>query len=423
MTIQRILIPEGSSLSAREVVIALGKLGYVIDVLDPDPFCLCRFSRFVRRVYRSPCLSDDPLMFADFLLTHISTRSYDLVLPVHEHAFLLSIIAKEIQKHCAIAISSPEMFDLLQNKVNFFRLLDQLNLPYPPTMFVPAPAEFPMTKVTPYYVKTAFGTAGDGTWHVTSSETLSEVLTSLRKREQTGNLGIFIVQDIVPGTLEVVQSVFQKGELVALHTYRQQIEGVGGSASGRISVQRPAIVAPLQLLGKTLKWHGALMLDYIYDDSSGRFWFIDPNPRLGETRNAVLAGNNLPQALVNLTLGNSIPKLISKNNTRSHILLTSLLAVAIKTRKRHMILRELFLALLGSGKYQDSQEEVVSVWDDILSIVPIALVILQIIFRPTNAQNIASHAIKNYALSERAVISLHAKYISKAESAFCKDCI
>ena len=116
MATQSILLPEGSSLSAREAVAALGKLRYVIDVLDPNPFCLCRFSRYVRRVYRSPRISDDPQVFVDHLLTHLSTHSYDLVLPVHEHAFLLSLITKEIEKYCAIAVASPQAFDLIKTK-------------------------------------------------------------------------------------------------------------------------------------------------------------------------------------------------------------------------------------------------------------------------------------------------------------------
>src|SRR5262249_10864531 len=42
--IMRVLLSEGSSLTAREFVTTLGPHGHRIEVLDPDPFCLagCR---------------------------------------------------------------------------------------------------------------------------------------------------------------------------------------------------------------------------------------------------------------------------------------------------------------------------------------------------------------------------------------------
>jgi hypothetical protein len=46
----RVLLTEGSSLTSREVVTCLGPAGDHLEVLDPDPLCLVRFSRWVRKV-------------------------------------------------------------------------------------------------------------------------------------------------------------------------------------------------------------------------------------------------------------------------------------------------------------------------------------------------------------------------------------
>ncbi len=48
----RVLLTEGSSLTSREVVSCLGPPGYRLEVLDADPLCVARFSRWVRRVHR-----------------------------------------------------------------------------------------------------------------------------------------------------------------------------------------------------------------------------------------------------------------------------------------------------------------------------------------------------------------------------------
>jgi predicted ATP-grasp superfamily ATP-dependent carboligase len=408
----RVLLPEGSSLSAREAVASLGALGCRIDILDPNPFCICRFSRYVENVFRSPRLSDSPEVFEAFLLAHIAEYTYDVVLAVHEHAFLIAAVADAITARCAVAIAPFSAFELVQSKVRFFELAAARNLPRPPTTIVASPADFPLGRAMPYYVKTAFGTAGDGTWRVESNADRLRVITELKARRASGNLGRFLIQDVVPGTLEVVQTVFAHGALVASHTYRQRIAGVGGSASGRVSVVRPEVTAAVRELGESLDWHGALMIDYIWNDSSSEFWFIDPNPRPGETMNACLAGVNLMQAMLSVSQGISPARECAKDGVRSHILLTALLACAIQQPNRRAVLQELFDALRHRGLYEGSLEEVASTGIDWLSILPTAVVALRLLARPQSARAIATQAIGNYALSESAATRIAARYHS-----------
>src|SRR5947199_9685955 len=48
----KILLSEGSSLSSREAITALGLAGHRVELLTSDPMCLGRFSRFVSRVHQ-----------------------------------------------------------------------------------------------------------------------------------------------------------------------------------------------------------------------------------------------------------------------------------------------------------------------------------------------------------------------------------
>jgi hypothetical protein len=43
----RVLVSEGSSTSAREAITILGLSGHRVEVCDPNPYALARFSRFV----------------------------------------------------------------------------------------------------------------------------------------------------------------------------------------------------------------------------------------------------------------------------------------------------------------------------------------------------------------------------------------
>jgi predicted ATP-grasp superfamily ATP-dependent carboligase len=169
-------------------------------------------------------------------------------------------------------------------------------------------------------------------------------------------------------------------------------------------VNRAAVVADLKRLGRAIQWHGALMLDYMFDDRNGAYLFIDPNPRLGETMNALLSGVDLPQALVEVTQGRRpVTCSHSDKEVRSHILLSALLATAIKARNRRAVLSQLLSSWRHMGQFADSREEIALVSEDYLSLVPTLAVAVQLLLRAGQAQAIATHAIGNYALSARAV--------------------
>src|SRR5205085_10841046 len=136
-------------------------------------------------------------------------------------------------------------------------------------------------------------------------------------------------QQPAPGVLGVVQSVFQRGRLVAAHCYLAQELGVGGSARARVSVAHPVVVEQIAAIGRRLNWHGALMLDYLWDPAAERPAYIDSNPRIGETWNATRSGVDLCEAYLNVALDRPVtPTPPSRVGVRSHSAMTSLLGAA-----------------------------------------------------------------------------------------------
>src|SRR5579884_634897 len=166
----RVLLCEGSSLSAREAISALGPLGYVLDVCDPDPQCLGRFSRFVHAFYRCPPMGSDPQGYLQFLLQHLKQEHYNVLLPVQEQAFLFSKVRDQLQQLVGLAVADFADFERLQSKVGFLHVLDHLELPHPRTALIRTRAELEACNTFPYYLKTAYGTASSGVWLITTAD-------------------------------------------------------------------------------------------------------------------------------------------------------------------------------------------------------------------------------------------------------------
>src|SRR5215212_1999798 len=153
---RRILLSEGSSTSAREAVTVLGLKGYQIEVCDPDPHCIARFSRFVAKFHRCPGLRD-PAAYLAFVLELLDRRHFDVLLPTHDQGFLFAKVQRQLMSRVAVALPSFESYRTALNKMAFSRLLADLNVPQPKTRLVTSASELRDAVHHPCVVKAAIG--------------------------------------------------------------------------------------------------------------------------------------------------------------------------------------------------------------------------------------------------------------------------
>lgn len=416
----KLLLTEGSSLSARQTLYALGPLGHIIDVLDPHPlFCLAYYSRFVRRCYSCRPFRTDPLGYWQFLKQRLQAERYDVLFPTHDQVYLLSRCQEELKPLVKTAVPSFTAIEKVQSKSAFMRTLGELGLPHPQTQFANNRNDFLSQPAFPCYVKLPWSTAGQGVWLINDRDQLARLADELQSTSKLNEDHEVLLQQPASGELCVVQSVFQHGQLLAAHQYQALALGVGGSASARISVHQPDVLVHLEKLGAALNWHGDLMIDYLHDPVTGPS-YIDANPRIGETFNAVQSGTNLAAKLIEVALGRgtadvprrcgtgaqiapslSAPHLratTSKVGVRTHSLVMRLLASALQIKTRSALLDELRQAWKRIGIYENSSDEITRPKDDPRSLIPALFVACRLLRKPAAAQRITSGTVANYSL-------------------------
>ncbi len=393
-----ILLTEASSLSARQALFALGRLGYRLEVMDPQQLCLGRFSRYVRAWHRCPPFAVEPAAYIDRLLCLLKRRRYDVLLPVHDQVYLLARCRPELEKHVAVALPPVEAIEQVQSKAAFVKLLGSLSLPHPPTTVVHGAGELQRSWPFPCYVKLAYGTAGTAVWHIPDRAAMDRLASRLLADEPINQ--DILIQQPAQGVFNVTQAVFSQGELIAAHSYQARAIGVGGSARCRESVDRPVVERHLRQLGSCIGWNGALHIEYFYDEDSQQPAYIDANPRIGETGNATLSGTNLSDLLVQVSLGYAIrPAPPSRVGVRTHSLLTSLLAGAEKGTGRRGVFCETWHACMKRGLYHASQDELTRPGEDWPSAIPLATVMLRLLLAPSSAARMVRGTVANYGLT------------------------
>ena len=379
----RVLLSEGSSLSARQAISALGPTGVTIEVCDPDPLCLGRFSRFVRAWHRCPHWNADPGGYLRFLADRLDAERYDVLLAVHDQAFLLARFRDDLGRRVALALPDFAALERLQSKAEFLRVLDELGLPHPPTLLVRTRRELETGRTPPCYIKLARSTAGCGVWHV-------------RDRREMGALADRLdAAGLLDGARDVLVSADARFSITLSHPGRSTSTGgwlqahcLKARSPRRLvvlrrvweSVHDPPVIEHLAALGAHLNWHGGLCMDYIHDPETGSPSYIDANPRPGETLNATLSGLNLSQLLVQVSLGQEVsPPETPRPGVRTHTVVMSLMALAHEGAPRRRLLAELLRAWTHHVPYDASQDEITRPCEDPPSVIPAVYLTLRLV--------------------------------------------
>jgi predicted ATP-grasp superfamily ATP-dependent carboligase len=407
----KILLSEGSSLSAREAITALGLAGHRVELASSDSLCLGRFSRFVERVHRVPSSGADPDGYLAAVLDIVRTRAIDVLLPVHEQAYLFAAARRKIPSGLGIALADFEAFEQVQSKASLAELLARLDVPQPETTVIRSAGGFAGARPFPFFVKAAFGTASTGVWKV-KDERQRDALLSRFEQDNAFAEGL-LVQAAISGTLERTQAVFDHGRLIACHIYRQMVEGPSGGDVLKLSVVSGQVREIVEKIGHALHWHGALSFDYIRDDATRTPNFIDANPRLVEPMNAWLSGVDLPGALLQVSLGQT-PS-VQADGRAGVLTRLGLMGLSDAARQRHHrrdVLLEILKLATNTGRYRGTREELVPLWTDPWVVIPLAVVIAKLLRAPETAARFSETAVAAYSLTPQAIHRLRAWQLS-----------
>jgi glutathione synthase/RimK-type ligase-like ATP-grasp enzyme len=394
----RVLLSDGSGLTARQCATLLARAGHEVGVLAPAGLALSAMTGAVHHRHPVPVFGVDPLAWAAAMLAVLDTGRYDVLLPTQEQVAVLSLLADEVTAR-GVGTAVPPFAALRRvfDKLAAEDLLSELGLPRPPATIARTPDDLRAAEL-PAYLKAPVATASTGVRLVRTAAELpaaGEVMAGL----DAYRLGGVLVQRPVPGPLLMVQAVFDGGRLIALHANRRDRIGSGGGASQKTSVDAEPVRPTVELVGTRLGWHGALSFDAI--DSPDGPVLIDVNPRLVEPGNAAAAGLDLVGALLAVAVGEPArPRPAGRPGVRTTQLLLAALGAAQRPRgRRRAVLRELAGAATRTGDYRGAREELSPLRGDPRAAAWLAGLSALLLVAPGAATRLAGGSVANYALT------------------------
>ncbi|MCM2369151.1 ATP-grasp domain-containing protein [Aporhodopirellula aestuarii] len=395
----RILLSEGSSNSARQTLYGLAP-GYPVDILDPSPWCQCRFSTHVRRRIACPQIAKDPIGYVRFVARLVSEGRYDVLFPTHEQVYAFSRFRDLFQKRVGLAVPEFAAIQRVQSKAEFAVLMDELGLPTPVTKIVHTQSELLAHDDFPCFIKVAHSTASLGVERVGNATELRQTVTRFTEADVWWEGQPIVIQQPAPGRQAEVSAVFQDGRLVGAACADVLATGIGGGPALRRTAIHPPVLEHVERFGNTLNWNGPVSLEYFYDAESQQPFYIECNPRIGESFNALLGGVNLCEATVRIALGERVERLPAvQPGVLSHNGFIVMIADAYNGASRGQLLRKLW----HHWTRQDGCEsEMTRPAEDLLSLIPATAVITMLLVNPKSARDLAKGTVDNYSLPHAA---------------------
>lgn len=382
----KILLSDASSLTSRQVATILHRKGHEVHVLNSSGsfLVLTNLTNCVARVHRVPAFGKDPYVWLDAAIKIIEDektkelkeaerwdfwgrlrdeqsrgrrgKGFDILIVTQEQVAVVSAERARIER-TGIKVAVPSFAELsrVMGKRSARDALREAELDQPESL-LPSEGGFDLESAKaflPGYVKTDIGTASRGVRRVATIAEVQAAASELKARAE----GKLLLQKEISGNLIMISAIFAHSRLLAWHACLRAHRGPGGGASKKVSLPLPIIEGHLTALGEELSWHGALSADAILSD--GRVWYIDINPRICEPVNAWLAGTDMVQALLDVSLGHErewdVVGRRSMEGVETHQLLLGFMGAA--ERGRGALLAEVFMAMMRFERYAGSREE------------------------------------------------------------------
>jgi len=392
-----VLLTDGSGLTARQTATHLARAGHRVEVLSPDPWSLCRFTRHVRRVHPVPAYGLHPFEWLDAALDRYTRSGADVLLPTQEQ---VAVLAAVDGAGVRTVVPPFEALARVQDKVSASAALADLGLPQPPFRVIRDERELAGWTAFPVYLKLPIGTATSGVRLVTDARQLADACgpearaSGASAIKQSG----LLAQQPVDGPFVMVQSVFDDGTLVAHHAAVRTRLGSRGGASHKRSLDMAELTELVAALGRGLRWHGALSADVILGPDGPVF--VDINPRLVEPANAARSGVDLVTPLLDLATGRKPQRQgPGRPGVATHQLLLAVLGAA-QHGGRRQVAAELIRAALGCGGYRGSAEELTPLRRDPVAAVPVAIAAASTLIRPASWHGFTAGSVSGYALTD-----------------------
>ncbi|AKI98297.1 hypothetical protein IX53_05980 [Kosmotoga pacifica] len=252
------------------------------------------YSRYVKKYFIHPPISEKSDEFIDFLLKVVDEYKIDVIIPGFEDAFVMSYYLDRFEGKAKLLLSDYSKLAFLHDKYSVSKLAESLGIPSPRTVLL---KDFDQSSwLFPVVIKPRRNRGAIGIKVLNSIDELKKVASTVNAEE-------YMVQQLLPKVQFCTTGIAYNGQLMGNVIYRniREYPEDGGFGTYRLTYDIPEIDDYVEKIVRELNYTGYICTDFLYDEKSNMYYITDINPRMSPgVYVAYAAGLNLPKMYVDL---------------------------------------------------------------------------------------------------------------------------
>ena len=228
-------------------------------------------------------------------------RNIDIIFPSHNETEVLSKHRLEFESDLGILFPDYTHCKIFNNKSLSYDFVEKLGISLPVRITYDHPSEIPdkfqLLGVSRCVIKLLTGNSSKGVFYANSGDEARTIVESLIHQHCLTIDRYPQIEEYVSGEGWGSSVLYWHGEKIAGFSHKRLREKVltGGTSTLREAVNAPDLEDAAEKIFSHIGWHGLAMAEFKRCPQTGKFWFIEVNPRLwGSLPLAINAGVDFP---------------------------------------------------------------------------------------------------------------------------------
>lgn len=268
---------------------------------DSDIFGMCQFSRLSSGFERYTSHYIDEKKFISDILRICREKNIKLIFPSHNETEIIARHREVFDEEMVALLPEESHCKIFNNKSDAYDLVGKLDIPTPNRIHYSDPKMISdilnEAKINKTVIKLLTGNSGKGVFYAYDANDAQSIAEKLIEDYKLNKNRYPQIEEFVEGDGYGCSVLYWQGREIASFTHKRLREKIitGGTSTFREASNHKGIAEATKKIFDKVKWNGLAMCEFKVCPKSGRFWFIEVNPRMwGSIPLAIESGVEFP---------------------------------------------------------------------------------------------------------------------------------
>ena len=296
-----VLLTYGWVRSSYSALRNLKKHDLQVVVSDSSFLGMSQFSRFSSGFNKYTSHYEDENKFISDIQDICLSKKIKLLLPSHNETEIIARHKHKFADDLVAMIPEASHCKMFNNKSNAYDYVSSIGIPVPNRIRYKDPSllsDLLKNKgVKKTVIKLLTGNSGKGVFYGESAEHTQSIVEDLINEYELVPSRYPQIEEYVQGEGYGCSVLYNNGKFIAHFTHRRLRDKIetGGTSTFREAAVHEGIEAATKIIFDTIGWNGLAMCEFKVCPETGKFWFIEVNPRMwGSISLAIESGVQFP---------------------------------------------------------------------------------------------------------------------------------